>query len=308
MTHGSDWPFVSIVTPSYQQASFLRRTIDSVLAQEYPHIDYRVIDGGSTDGSLDVLRSYGDRVRWLSEPDGGQADAINKGLASARGDVLAYLNSDDVLLPGAVARVAELFRRHADWDMLYGDAWHVDADDGILGRYPTAAYSRARLLQDCCICQPAAFWRRHIAVRVGAFDTSLHLALDFDYWLRIDAAGGRIVHVPEVLACSRLHAQAKTLARRLDVFREIIAVSVRHAGAASFSQCLAYWHHRCRARAGGWPRLLRRVPNAEWWLALLQTRWQRHHGAALPFGADLLRSAGRRVVRCATQAAGKPAG
>lgn len=297
MPHGGDWPLISIVTPSFNQARFLRRTIESVRAQEYPHVEYRVIDGGSTDGTLDVLRSFGDQVRWRSEPDDGQADAINKGLAQSRGEIQAYLNSDDVLLPGALARVAEHFRRHPDWDLVYGNAWHVDVDDRILDHYPTDGYSRARLLQDCCICQPAAFWRRRIAERIGPFDPTLHYALDLDYWLRIDGAGGRIVHVPEVLACSRLHAQTKTLSCRLDVYREIIAVSVRHAGAASFSQCLAYWHHRCRERVDGWPRLLRSVPNAEWWLALLQTRWQRHRGAALPFGADLLRSAGRRLVR-----------
>ena len=126
-------PLVSIVTPSFNQAAFLRRTIDSVLGQDYPHIEYIVIDGGSTDGSVEILRSYGERVRWVSEPDRGQSDAINKGFARCRGTIRGYLNSDDVLWPGAVRTVVAHFADQRDWDLIYGNAYHIDADDRILG-------------------------------------------------------------------------------------------------------------------------------------------------------------------------------
>lgn len=260
-------PLVSIVTPSFNQGRFLRRTIDSVLSQDYPHIEYFVIDGGSTDESLAILQSYGNRFVWRSQRDRGQSDAINQGLRQARGDVLAYLNSDDVLLPGAISTIVQHFRDHADWDLLYGNAYNIDEHDHILGEFPTAPYDFDRLLQSCCICQPAAFWRRGIADRVGLFDESLHFAMDYEYWMRIDRAGGNIQHVPEFLASSRIHADTKTLSARLQVYHEILAVSRRHAPDASFSQYYAYWHHRCHERGDGWPRLFRWLPNCHWWLA-----------------------------------------
>ncbi len=260
-------PLVSIVTPSYNQGRFLRRTIASVLSQDYPHVEYLVIDGGSNDESIDILRSYGAHFFWRSQPDRGQSDAINQGLRLAHGDILAYLNSDDVLLPGAIATAVEHFRSHPDWDLLYGSAYHIDEEDRVLGAYPTAPYDFDRLLQSCCICQPAAFWRRRITDRVGLFDESLHCAMDYDYWMRIDRAGGILRHVPDFLACSRVHAQTKTLSARMQVYHEILEVSRRYAPDASFSQYYAYWHHRCHERAEGWPRLLRWIPECHWWLA-----------------------------------------
>lgn len=295
--HAGTMPLVSIVTPSFNQARFLRRTVDSVLGQDYPHVEYIVIDGGSTDGSVEVLRSYGDRLRWLSERDRGQSDAINKGFARSSGTIRAYLNSDDVLWPGAIRTVVEHFERHPDWDLVYGNAYHIDADDRILDRYPTARYDLGRLLQNCFICQPAAFWRSRIARRVGPFSANLHYAMDLDYWLRIDRAGGRLMHVPEVLACSRVHPATKTLSARIQVYREILHVCTRHAGQAGFSQYFAYWHHRCHEADHGWPRWLRMLPRPQYWLALLHSRWDRHRGRPLPLAADLVGALGRRLLR-----------
>jgi glycosyltransferase involved in cell wall biosynthesis len=275
-------PLVSIVTPSYNQGRFLRRTIESVLSQDYPHVEYLVFDGGSTDESVNVLRSFGDRFFWRSEPDGGQTDAINDGLHLARGDILAYLNSDDVLLPGAIATVVAHFRKNADWDLLYGNAYQIDETDRALGEYPTSAYDFELLLQSCCICQPAAFWRRRITDRVGLFDDSLHYAMDYEYWMRIDRAGGRLVHVPDFLACSRVYPQTKTQSARLQVYREILDVSRRHAPDASFSQYYAYWHHRCHERSDGWPRWLRWLPECHWWLAMAHRRLRGGFGARAP--------------------------
>ncbi len=268
-------PIVSIITPSFNQASFLRRTIESVLTQDYPNIEYLVLDGGSTDGSVDILRSYGERFPWQSQRDGGQTDAINQGLRRCRGEIVAYLNSDDTLLPGAVATVVAHFQQHQEWDMLYGNARFIDADDREFGDYPTRAYRFAQLVETCFICQPAAFWRRHTMDRFGLFDDTLDCAMDYEYWLRLGHGGATIAHVPEFLACSRIHPATKTLSMRMQVFHEILEVSRRHAGDAHLEQYCAYWHYRCHERPTGWPRLLRKLPKSHRILGRLHRAWYR---------------------------------
>ncbi len=244
---GTAPPLVSIVTPSFNQGRFLRRTIDSVLNQTYPHIEYRVMDGGSTDNSVEILKSYGDRFPWASQRDGGQTNAINTGLAQARGEIQAYLNSDDVLTPDAAARVVHHFVNRPNCDMVYGLGWHIDQDDRFLDWYPTADYSLARLMRDCCVCQPAAFWRTSIARKIGPFDASLHYAMDLDYWLRIDRAGGRIEHLGELLASTRIHEDAKTASCHIPVHKEIIRTYARHVGRVDLQYVLGLWIHRCKS-------------------------------------------------------------
>src|SRR4029078_9168123 len=139
----------------------------SVLNQTYPFIEYVVIDGGSTDGSLNILKSYDGRLRWISEVDGGQTNALNKGFAQCRGEIRAYLNSDDTLELDAIEKVVHYFREHPDIGLVYGDANYVDIHDRMSGRYTTAPYSFDRLVEDCCICQPAAFWRSTVVERIG---------------------------------------------------------------------------------------------------------------------------------------------
>lgn len=232
-------PVVSIVTPSFNQGGFIRQTIDSVLSQDYPHIDYQVIDGGSTDGTIGILKSYGDRLRWVSEKDRGQTHAINKGMATARGEIRAYLNSDDLLRPGAVSRVVRHFRERPACDLVYGRDAFIDADGCYIGSYLTADYSFERLVECCCISQPATFWRARLADRVGPFDESLYLVMDYDYWLRADRAGGTLEHIPEVLAHTRIHRDAKSSgsgqaeSHQRRYYRELFAVSNRHAGYVS---------------------------------------------------------------------------
>jgi glycosyltransferase involved in cell wall biosynthesis len=268
-------PLVSIVTPSFNQGAFLRRTIDSVLAQTYPRIEYVVVDGASRDGSVDILEGYGGRFRWISEPDTGQANAINKGFAGCRGQIRAYLNSDDTLLPHAVERVVDFFDRHPGCDMVYGDANYIDSDDRIIGKYNTAIYSFERLMLDCCVCQPAAFWRDRIAEAVGGFDESLDIVLDYDYWLRIARAGGDIRFLPETLANSRLHYSTKTLSRRGDAYAEIFKTCLKHGGYISESYFEGYWHHRIHERDGALARCLRLVPRAPRLLARAHSAWSR---------------------------------
>lgn len=271
-------PRVSIVTPSYNQGRFLERTIQSVLAQRYPDIEYIVVDGGSTDDSVSILRRYEGRLQWTSERDEGQTDAINKGLARSSGSVQAYLNSDDTLAPDAIEKVVGFLSQRPEVDLVYGDANYVDEEDRVTGRYNTAEYSFERLMFDCCICQPAAFWRTSIARTVGPFDASLDLVMDYDYWLRIDRAGGKLQYLPEVLANSRLYPDTKTLSRRRDIYREIFEVCRRHGGYVHHNYYLGYWHHVLHERPGAWA-LIRRLPHAHAALAHAHQAWDTRDAA-----------------------------
>jgi glycosyltransferase involved in cell wall biosynthesis len=251
--HPPAWePLVSVVTPSFNQGRFIRRTIDSVLAQSYPRIQYVVIDGGSSDDTREILRSYGNAIAWISEPDGGQTDAINKGMAMSQGEILCYLNSDDVLMPDAIATAVAYFGQHPETDMVYGKAVYIDESDARTGVYNTDDYSFERLMFDCCVCQPAAFWRKRIANRVGEFDRRLDYVMDYDYWLRIDRAGGSIQHIPQTLAASRLYPETKTLSSRREIYREIFRVCYRHGGYVDRNYFFGLWHHLTHENSHGW--------------------------------------------------------
>jgi glycosyltransferase involved in cell wall biosynthesis len=233
------WPSITVVTPSFNQAPFIRETIESVLGQRYPHLDYVVIDGGSTDGTVDILTSYEGRLRWVSERDQGQADAVNKGVALGHGEIIGWLNSDDVYTPGALEAAGRAFLRCRDLHVLYGDADHVLADGTFFRRYPTASFDYQRLAHECFICQPATFFRRAVFQEVGGLDITLHYCMDYDLWIRLGHRF-RFGYLPEVLARSRLHADAKTLARRRHVFSEIIRTAQRHYGFVPFSWVYGY--------------------------------------------------------------------
>lgn len=241
---GLESPKISIVMPTRNQAKFIKASIDSVLSQDYPDVELIVVDGASTDGTVEILKSYGDRISWRSEPDLGQSDAINKGMRQSLGDILAYLNSDDILLPGTLQKVAKHFHAHSECDMVYGTADYIDENGDVIGTYASADYSFERLMWDCCVCQPAAFWRRRIAERVGPFDVGIQTAMDYDYWLRIGAMGGAIQHIPDRLAQSRLHKDAKTLSRRGEIYREVFDVCRRHGGYVSLNYHDGLWSHR----------------------------------------------------------------
>jgi len=207
-------PTISLVTPSLNQGRFLRATIESVLSQEYPALDYFVQDGGSTDGTLDVLASYAGRVSYVSEPDRGQADAINRGLRRARGEVLGYLNSDDVLKPGALHAVGEAFATHPEALFVFGRAAYIDAEGKTVSPYLVRPDALSRLADSCFIAQPAAFFRRKVWEKVGEFDETLHHTMDYDYWLRIATRFGPScgLFLDRELAGARLHGDAKSVA------------------------------------------------------------------------------------------------
>ena len=210
---------VTIVTPSYNQGRFLERTIRSVLAQRQP-LEYLVMDGGSRDETVEILRRYSAQLQWVSEPDRGQADAVNKGLTRASGEVIGWLNSDDTYYPGAVAAAADFLERHPDVDVVYGAGNHIDEADCVLEAYPTEDWDLERLKQRCFLCQPAVFFRRRVVDRFGPLGVEWHYALDYEYWLRLGRAGARFARIPDLLAGSRLHPETKTLGSRVKVHAE----------------------------------------------------------------------------------------
>ncbi len=214
-------PLVSVVTPSFNQAAFLEETIRSVVRQSYPNLEYIVLDGGSTDGSQDVIRRHADRIAyWVSQPDAGQADAINQGFARATGDILAWLNSDDVYEAGAVAAAVEAFRAHPEADALYGDCAYVDEAGAVLTVFRGEPFDLARYLTtEGYIHQPTVFFRRRVLEQVGVLDPGFHLCLDYEYWLRIGVAC-RWLYVPRTMARFRLHPQGKTQARSAEFLVE----------------------------------------------------------------------------------------
>jgi glycosyltransferase involved in cell wall biosynthesis len=212
---------IAVATPSYNQGSFIQRTIESVHSQDVPHLDYLVVDGGSTDESVSILQSYGNRLRWVSEKDRGQTHAINKGIQRTTGDVFGWLNSDDVYYPGALRTVVDYFTAHPECDLVYGNAHHIDEHDNLLEPYPTEPWSLARLLQTCFLCQPAVFFRRRVIEKHGCLNERLQYCMDYEYWLRLAQRGVNVAHLPEYLAGSRLHAATKTLGSRVKVHREI---------------------------------------------------------------------------------------
>lgn len=211
-----DLPHISIVTPSYNQGHFIADTIDSVLGQDYPDLQYIVMDGGSTDDTVDVLKRYEGRLVWVSENDRGQAHAINKGLRLATGDVVAYLNSDDVYEPGALLAVGTFFARHPEAAWLTGRCRNVDRNRQEIRRAITAyknlwlALKSYRILQVIdYVSQPATFWHRRVIEQVGLFDESLRYSMDYDYSLRV-GRHFRLHVLNQYLACFRIHPSSKT--------------------------------------------------------------------------------------------------
>ncbi len=241
---------VSVIVPSFNQAAYLRQALDSILAQEGP-LEVWVEDGGSTDGSVEILKSYGDAIQWRSSPDGGQAAAINLGLGKATGDILCFLNSDDVWLPGALARVRQAFREHPEARLIYGQAEMVDSSGQVFREYPVEEFRYARLLETCFICQPACFWRREVYARHGGLDERLVFNLDYEYWLRI---GRRETfwHLPEKLAQTRFHADAKTVKDKVKIHLEALSMLEQYSpGKPARNWLRGYARSRGDEAAGG---------------------------------------------------------
>jgi hypothetical protein len=247
------FPLISVVTPTLNRAHLLRDTIESIRRQAYPNLEHIVIDGGSTDGTLDLLASAEESypLSWASEPDTGMYNAINKGLSRARGDIVAYLNSDDLYFPWTLATVARAFTTHEDADFVFGDVLSVDDETGAQTPLLMAPFDLGHLRRVGFLCQPAVFWRRRVLEAEGGFDESLRFVADCDYWMRTGARY-RYQKINEFLAIQREHAG--TL-RSTDprVWTELATVRARYAHDAGSTTALGRRvdaaSHRLRFRA-----------------------------------------------------------
>jgi GT2 family glycosyltransferase len=212
------------VTPSYNQADFLEQTLRSVLEQDYPRVEYLVADGGSTDGSVEILKKYaGGLAWWVSEKDRGQGDAINKGLTRASGEIFAWLNSDDYYLPGAVSSAVAAFKENPEALLVYGNMLAVDGNGQALNVLKYGQYSLEDLLCFQIVGQPAVFFRREAYESAGKLDITFHYMLDHHLWIRIARQGG-MVHVPDVWAAARFHPQAKNRHLAIEFGREAFRI------------------------------------------------------------------------------------
>jgi GT2 family glycosyltransferase len=220
----------SVVTPSYNQGQFIRATIESVLSQRIPSLQYLVMDGGSKDGTVEILKEYGDRLSFVSEHDEGTGDAVNKGLALCQAEIIGWLNSDDVYYPQTLSRVVELFELHPEVDVIYGRAHHIDEHGAIIEEYPTEEWSFEGLIRHCIISQPAAFFRRRVIEKFGPLAIAHKYCVDYEFWIRLAKKGARFLFVPELFAATRLHDQAKTCAARKKCHKDTNDILVEHLG------------------------------------------------------------------------------
>jgi glycosyltransferase involved in cell wall biosynthesis len=224
-------PLVTIVTPSFNQGEFIADAIDSVLAQDYPAIEYLVLDGGSTDSSLDVLRGYGDRVRWTSEPDAGQSDAIHRGFLAGSGEYIAWLNSDDRYVPGAISAAVRELSVDPTAGLLYGQGEFIDRAGAVIG--PCAhiePWNLDRLVRTTnFLLQPATLFRREAYLAIGGLDLALHYVMDYDLWIRL---GSRypVRYLPRVLAQARVYGETKTETGGLPRLEEMERMIRRNGG------------------------------------------------------------------------------
>lgn len=244
-------PLVTIVVPSYNQGQFIDDTLKSILNQDYPNIEVIVMDGGSTDQTLEILKRYEELITYISEPDNGQSHAINKGLRMARGEIVAWLNSDDIYPDRlSVRHMVDAFGRNTKADLIYGDFIEIDNNNVVLKIYKRPSYSLNRLLRIGYISQPATFFRRHVVENIQVRE-DLRYALDLEYWLRADKLRFHICHINYLIAAERIHGEAKCVRDYLEMASE--ARVVRESYGAKFNR----WHMVSRSLDRLWLYLLR---------------------------------------------------
>ena len=294
-------PTFSVITPSFNQGRFLAAAMESVLSQEGDFfLDYIILDGGSTDESLEVIGRYdrmvasgafggrcrGIRLRWLSEPDNGQADALVKGFGMATGDVFAWLNSDDTYLPGALQAVSRLLSADEEYGCVYGKGMYTAADGEPVAEYPTQPFDPVFLAIRNFICQPAAFFRRPAYESCGGIDTSLRFAMDYDLWIRMGAST-RFFYLPTMLATYRLHDESKTVDPATSVANhaEVLATLRRHFGWTPLNRVYGYCFARARRSL---PAFLSRIAAVRIALSLCWAVFEYLRLNRVPRRADLM--------------------
>jgi len=247
---------VSIVTPSFNQARYLESTIRSVLEQEYPHIEYLIVDGGSTDGSVEIIKKYaGQLAWWVSEKDKGQTDALNKGFARATGDIFAWLNSDDTYEPGAIAAAVKYLDEHPEIGLVYAETNFIDEQGRVIGRFPAAQTDLPRLQRGYVhIPQQAAFFRASLWQQVGPLDPAFYFAMDYDLWVRL-ARLAPLAYLPgQTWANFRLHSSGKTIAADDRCWPEMLKVHYRDGGSFLAPIVAKYYVRKLAAPLLNWQR------------------------------------------------------
>lgn len=223
-------PLVSIITPSYNQARFIRYTIESILSQDYDNIEYIIIDGGSTDGTLEILKEYKDKLIYISEKDNGQSDAINKGFRMAKGEIVAWLNSDDTYEPGCVSKAVKEFKHNKKLGLLYGDGYITDENNNKIKLFEyTQEFDLWKLVNFWdYIMQPATFFRANYLKQVDYLDDNLHYCMDWDLWIKL-AIVSEVKYIKEILACSREYEETKTSTGGTVRLKEIISLLQKYS-------------------------------------------------------------------------------
>jgi glycosyltransferase involved in cell wall biosynthesis len=249
-------PLVTIATPSYNQGDYLEETIQSVLAQDYDRIEYIVIDGGSTDNSLDIIKQYASKLAyWVSEPDKGQTDAINKGFAKANGEIFAWINSDDIYSPRAVSEAVDYLTSHPEIGMVYGDLDFIDSNGNVIGKFHARQTNFKKLLRGFVhIPQPSAFFRADLWRRVGPLDPSFFFAMDYDLWTRIAKISSMIYLPGRAWAKFRLHEGGKTVNADERCWPEMLRVYYRDGGHWYSPIVFKYWLRKIAAPLIRWRR------------------------------------------------------
>jgi len=258
-------PKVSIVTPSFNQAQFIERTIESILGQNYPNLEYIIMDGGSKDGTVDIIKKYGKRIIWKSEKDGGQSEAINKGLRMATGEIVAFLNSDDTYEPGAIQKVVDFFLANPDKKWVYGKCKIVDENDREIRRPITwykniklKNYTYRKLLAENFISQPATFWKRELLDEIGYINEDEHYTMDYEYWLRIGQKYPAGV-INAYLADFRMYNTSKSGSLSNPQFQDELRMAKAFSGGAKLPIAIHHvnyykivWIYRLMASAKKW--------------------------------------------------------
>ncbi len=208
------WPKISVITPSFNQGQFLEQTMLSVLNQDYPNLEYVIIDGGSTDNSVDIIKRYENRLTyWVSERDKGQSDALNKGFKLATGDLIGWLNSDDLYVKNSLFNMAKAFKKFPDVDLIYGNNYNIDEKSNIIKvSYALPYIPLVYKLGGLFFCQPASFFKESVFNKVGYLNERIHYSMDIDFFYRMLKCGSKFKHINEFIAKFRYHSESKAIA------------------------------------------------------------------------------------------------